>query len=252
MKISIITPTYNSSKTIYDTLMSIKNQSYKDIEHIIIDGISSDETLEICRKYSPNSILISEKDYGIYDAMNKGIKIAKGDVIGILNSDDFYDNNKIIERIVELFKQDINLSLIYGNLTYISSKNKLKKIRDWISEPYYNEFFEDSKVPPHPSLFVKKEVYNNVGAFNLKFKLAADYEFMFRLFKLYNFKSFYTNHYIVKMRIGGATSKNIINIIKQNLEIYKCWILHDYKIPRFYFFKKIINRTKQVYLTHFK
>ena len=245
MKISIITPTFNSSKTIIDTLNSINNQSYNNIEHIVIDGKSTDNTLEICRKLSPTSILISEFDNGIYDAMNKGIKIASGDIVAILNSDDFYENNFIIEKVVNYFKSDNSLDILYGNLIYISSKDKNIIVREWISEPYYDNFFENSNVPPHPSLFLKKDVYSKIGLFNLNYKLASDYEFMFRMFKLYRFNSLYINTNIVMMRLGGATSKNIGNIVRQNIEIYNCWINHGFKFPYNFFIKKLYNRINQ-------
>ena len=245
MKISIITPTFNSSKTINDTLASIQSQSYKNIEHIIIDGMSIDDTLEICRRESPSSIIISEPDNGIYDAMNKGINIASGDIIAILNSDDFYDNQFVIERVVESFNSNNSLDFIYGNLIYISSKDKNIKVREWVSESYYKNFFEDSKVPPHPTLFLKKEIYKKVGLFNLQYKLASDYDFMFRLFKLYNFNSLHINSNLVMMRLGGATSKNIRNIYKQNIEIYNCWINHGFNFPLSFFTKKVFNRISQ-------
>jgi glycosyltransferase involved in cell wall biosynthesis len=247
MKISIITPTYNSSKTISDTLNSINGQTYNNIEHIIIDGNSTDNTLEICREISPNSIIFSETDLGIYDAMNKGIKMATGDVIAILNSDDFYFDNNVLENIYNVFSLNNSIDIIYGNLLYISQQNKEKIIRDWISEPYYYNFFEDSKVPPHPTLFIKKYIYTNVGLFNLDFHLAADYDFMFRLFKLHKFNSYHINKYIIKMRLGGATSKNLKNIIFQNYEVYKCWKRNNFKFPKSFLFKKLFNRFTQFF-----
>jgi glycosyltransferase involved in cell wall biosynthesis len=247
MKISIITPTYNSSKTISDTLNSINGQTYCNIEHIIIDGLSIDNTLEICREISPNSKIFSEPDFGIYDAMNKGIKMATGDVITILNSDDFYHDENVLENIYNVFSLDNSIDIIYGNLLYVSQHNIDKIRRDWISEPYYNNFFEDSKVPPHPTLFLKKELYSTVGLFNLDFNLAADYDFMFRLFKLHNYSSYHINKYLIKMRLGGATSKNLKNIFLQNLEIYKCWKIYNFKLPRTFFFKKLLNRFTQYF-----
>ena len=245
MKISIITPTFNSSKTISDTLISIMGQTYQNFEHIIIDGFSTDNTLKICNEISPNSIIISETDFGIYDAMNKGIKIASGDIIAILNSDDFYFDNNVLDNINQAFTQDNTLDIIYANLLYVSPKNINKISRNWISEPYYQNFFEDTKVPPHPTLFIKKNVFLNVGIFNLNYKLAADYDFMFRLFKLHNFKSLYINKYFIKMRLGGATNKNISNIFIQNIEIYRCWKNNKHTIPPFFFIKKLLNKILQ-------
>jgi glycosyltransferase len=247
MKVSIITPTFNSSKTIIDTLYSINKQSYDNIEHIIIDGNSTDETVDLCKKHAPKSIIISEKDSGIYDAMNKGINMSTGQIVGILNSDDFFINEKLIETIAESFRLDNNVQIIYGNLIYVSSYDTSFSLREWISKPYYEKYFEDSNVPPHPTLFLRKEVYKLVGNFNLDYKLAADYEFMFRLFKLHNLKSLYINMFFVKMRTGGATSKNMKNILIQNYEIYKCWKFFGYKLPFFFFINKILNRASQFY-----
>lgn len=247
MKVSIITPTFNSSNTIIDTLKSINNQTYDKIEHIIIDGNSTDETLNLCKKYASKSIIISEKDSGIYDAMNKGLNIATGEIVGILNSDDFYVNNELIEIIVESFRSDSDVKIIYGNLIYVSTKDTSISIREWISKPYYDRYFEDSNIPPHPTLFLRKEVYQLVGNFNLEYKLAADYEFMFRLFKLNNLKSLYINKFFVRMRVGGATSKNLNNILKQNFEIIRCWNHFGYNLPASFFFKKILNRTNQYF-----
>lgn len=247
MKVSIITPTYNSSKTIIDTINSINVQSYNNIEHIIIDGYSTDETVNLCRTHSPQSIIISEKDNGIYDAMNKGINIATGQIIGILNSDDFFINENIIETVAESFRIDNSIQIIYGNLIYVSAEDTSISVREWISKPYYDKYFEHSNVPPHPTLFLRKEVYHQVGNFNLDYKLAADYEFMFRLFKLHNFKSLYINMFFVKMRIGGATSKNIKNILIQNIEIFKCWKSFGYKLPFLFFINKALKRTSQFF-----
>ncbi len=252
VKVSIITPTFNSSKTIIDTINSINSQSYDNIEHIIIDGNSTDETVNLCKKYAPNSIIITEQDSGIYDAMNKGIKRASGEIISILNSDDFYINEHLISIIAESFRINNDVKIIYGNLIYVSSKDISISIREWISKPYYDRFFEDSNVPPHPTLFLKKEVYQLVGTFNLNYKLAADYEFMFRLFKLYNFKSLYINMFFVKMRTGGASNKNINNILYQNYEIFKSWKSLGYKVPPLFFIKKILNRITQFFIKKIK
>ena len=247
MKFSIITPTFNSSKTIIDTINSIYSQSYKNVEHIIVDGNSTDETLFLCNKYAPKSVLISENDKGIYDAMNKGILIASGDIIGILNSDDFYINENLLKIVAHTFEENEDIHIVYGNLIYVSSKNTSLSVREWVSKSYYDLYFEDSNVPPHPTLFLKKDVYQLVGLFNLNYNLAADYEFMFRLFKLHNFKSIYINMFFVKMRIGGATNKNICNVLKQNVEIYNCWKFFGFKVPLSFFIKKIINRITQYF-----
>jgi glycosyltransferase involved in cell wall biosynthesis len=246
MKISIITVVYNNENTIKDAIDSVLSQSYKNIEYIIIDGASTDQTINIIKSYEKKiTKFISEKDLGIYDAMNKGILQATGDIIGILNSDDLYENNKIIEIITNEFIKDIELDILYGNLVYVEKNDITKIVRKWISCDYDMTFFERGDVPPHPSLFLKKKVYNTVGLFDLKYKLASDYEFMLRVFKKNSFKSKYINQVFVKMRLGGATNKNFRNIYLGNLEILKAWKNNSLKIPILFIPKRILKRLFQ-------
>jgi glycosyltransferase len=245
MKISIITVSYNSSRTISDTIESVINQSYENIEHIFVDGISEDDTLSIINSYNHDKIVVSEKDEGIYDAMNKGIIASSGDVIGILNSDDLYQDATVIESVMNEFIQNPSLDIVYGDLVYVKSDDVAKVVRNWKSIPYYNNFFNNGNVPPHPSLFVKKRVYEEAGLFNLDFKLAADYEFMLRIFKKHNFRSKYINKVIVKMRLGGATNQSFKNIKKQNIEILKAWKHNQLKPPFLLMPLRIIKRLIQ-------
>lgn len=246
MNISIITVVYNNKKTILDAILSVHTQTYKNIEHIIVDGGSNDGTLEIL-KQNRNlfDILISEKDNGLYDAMNKGIKIAKGHIIGILNSDDLYNNSNIINEVMNNFIVDPSLDVIYGDIIYVKYDNINVKVRDWKSSVFDNNYFEKGKVPPHPSLFIKKSVYDNVGLFNLVFKIAADYEFMLRLFKMNTYKIKYLPLLIVKMRTGGISNKYTSNIFKQNIEIINAWKINNLKMPYYFFIYKFINKLKQ-------
>lgn len=246
MKISIITVVYNNDKTIEDAIKSVLSQSYSNIDYIIIDGGSSDKTVTIINEYKEQlGYFISEKDKGIYDAMNKGINAAKGDVIGILNSDDLYQDTTVIETVMNQFNQNPSIDVVYGDLVYVKSDNVNKVVRNWKSNPYYNSFFENGNVPPHPSLFVKKSVYEKAGFFNLDFKLAADYEFMLRIFKKHNFNSKYINRVIVKMRLGGATNQSFSNIKKQNIEILKAWNHNELKAPFLLMPLRIIKRLIQ-------
>ena len=224
MKISIITVCFNSEKTIRDTLDSIEKQDYSNMEYIIIDGGSTDNTLKILTEYSHIiTVLVSEPDSGLYDAMNKGVILSQGAVIGILNSDDLYQDSKVISDIMYEFHNNLELDITFGNLVYVKSDDTSKVVRNWISKEYYSEFFESGNVPPHPSLFVRKNVYNEAGLFDLDFKIAADYEFMLRIFKLHNFNSKYVNRLIVRMRLGGASNSSFSSIIDQNKEVLKAW-----------------------------
>lgn len=248
MKVSIITVVYNNELFIFDAINSILSQSYFNIEHIIIDGCSTDKTLNIIKSFKSDNIrLVSEPDLGIYDAMNKGINIATGDIIGILNSDDFYANNNIIEKIVGKFLEDKNLMILYGNLIYVNRENTDKVVRTWISIDYFDNFFETGNVPPHPTLFLKKNVYNIAGNFDLNYKLAADYDFMLRIFKFHNLKSLYINELFVVMRLGGASNKNLKNIIIGNLEIYRSWKKNNFNFPIFLMPLKFVKRLVQFF-----
>lgn len=246
MKISIITVVYNNKLTIREAILSVIEQTYEDIEYIIIDGGSTDGTKEILEEYRSNfTVFISEPDNGIYDAMNKGIELAKGDVIGILNSDDLYEDENVIKDVMAHFKSDPSLFILYGNLVYVKNNDVNKTVRNWISKPYYDQFFENGDVPPHPALFVRSTVYKVVGHFNLNYKLAADYEFMLRVFKKNIFKSKYINRLIVRMRLGGATNKNLKNIFNGNNEIIKAWENNKFKPPFYLMAIRLYKRLKQ-------
>lgn len=223
MKISIITATYNSEKTIADTINSVYNQTYKDIEHIIIDGNSKDKTLEIINK-TPNRVtkIVSESDKGIYDAMNKGIEFATGDIIGILNSDDFYNSPNIIGDIIDVFK-NTKCDAVYGDLEYVSVADTKKVIRFWKSKEYKKGLFRKGWHPAHPTFFVKREIYEKYGKFNLNYKIAADYEIMLRFIEKHRISVAYLPKVIVKMRVGGVSNKGIKNILQANKESYKAW-----------------------------
>lgn len=249
MKISIVTVVYNNEKTIKEAIECVLSQSYNNIEYVIIDGGSIDNTVTIINEYKDKlGYFISEKDKGIYDAMNKGINAATGDIIGILNSDDLYHNATIIEEIMGHFIKNPELDLVYGDLFYVKSENTNKVVRKWVSKQYYGKYFENGNVPPHPSLFVKRKVYEQAGFFNLKFKLAADYEFMLRIFKKHHFTSKYLNKVIVKMRLGGATNQSFSNIKRQNIEILNAWKHNELKPPLFLmpfrFFKRLMQFIK--------
>lgn len=246
MKISIITVVYNNDKTIEDAIKSVLSQSYTNIEYVIIDGGSKDKTVSIINKYKKHlGYFVSEKDNGLYDAMNKGIRYSTGDVIGILNSDDLYQDANVISDIMNQFMAHPELDLLYGDLVYVKNEDTDKVVRKWNSKNYYSHFFENGNVPPHPSLFVKNKVYKEAGLFDLQYKLAADYELMLRMFKKNDFTSKYINRLVIKMRLGGATNQSFKNIINQNKEILKSWKKNGLKAPFYLMLFRIFKRIAQ-------
>ncbi|MBO1883930.1 glycosyltransferase [Capnocytophaga sp. Marseille-Q4570] len=245
MKVSIVTPTYNSAKTIVDTILSVNKQDYANIEHIIIDGGSKDNTLELIRN-TPNRVkkIISEPDKGIYDAMNKGVALATGDIVGILNSDDFYNSNDVIAKVVKTF-QEGEYEGVYGDLEYVDARNTNRVLRYWESKAYKEGLFKKGWHPAHPTFFVKKEVYDKYGNFNLKYKIGADYEIMLRFIEKNRIKVAYIPETLVKMRVGGASNQSIKNIIKANIECYNAWKDNGLSILPFVFILKPLSKTLQ-------
>ena len=246
MKISIITATYNSATTIKDTLLSVANQTYTNIEHIIIDGSSEDNTLDIVSEFPHVNKIISEPDKGIYDAMNKGIKVATGEIIGILNSDDLLYSNSTIEIIAEAFKSQ-NISATYGNIIFFDTVNPEKITRFWKAKNYYPAFFENGELPPHPTLYVRKNVYENIGFYKLDYKIAADVEFMLRMLKIYNYKSYYINEIIVKMRNGGASTNGLKSFWIISKETKRLWKENGLKFPFRLYFSRPYRRIIQLF-----
>ena len=209
MKVSIITIAYNSAETIEDTIKSIVTQDYSNIEYIIIDGGSTDKTLSIVDKFKDSiTTIISEPDKGIYDAMNKGVQNATGDIVGILNSDDIYADNKVVSRIVEAIG---NKDSIYADLVYVDRDNTDKVTRYWKSGKYRKGIFKKGWMPPHPTFFIKKSCYDQYGTYNLQLKSAADYELMLRMLHKHNISVAYLPEVITKMRVGGQSNATLLN-----------------------------------------
>ena len=220
--ITIITATFNSAQTVKDTLISVGRQTFQDIEHIIIDGASTDNTLDIVAAYPHVNTVISEKDNGIYDAMNKGIRLATGDVVGILNSDDIYAHNRVLESIARLFK-DPNVQIVYADLQYVKADNLNKVVRHWKSGEYSSQNFFYGWMPPHPTFFVRRELFDECGLFDTSFKSAADYELMLRFLVRYDIPATYLPEVIVKMRNGGMSNASFKNRWRANREDRRAW-----------------------------
>lgn len=226
MKVTIITPCYNSSSTIADTLRSVSQQTYPFIEHIIIDGASTDNTLEIVKQFQHVAAIVSEKDKGIYDAMNKGIEKSTGDLIGILNSDDFYQDEKVIEDVVALFASSRS-DTVYGDLLYVNPDNTHKVERNWKAGKYRASSFLWGWMPPHPTFFVRRELYAKFGKFDLALRSAADYELMLRLLYKHQVSTSYLPRVLVRMRSGGNSNASLRNRWKANQEDRKAWAMNN-------------------------
>ncbi|MBU2927574.1 glycosyltransferase family 2 protein [Winogradskyella psychrotolerans] len=223
MKVSIITATYNSAETIAVCMASVLNQTYSNIEYIIVDGGSKDATIEVIKKATTsntNVVFKSEPDQGIYDALNKGVQRATGDVIGFVHSDDFLANPNIIADIVEQFTTE-GVDGVYGDLHYVAFDDTDKIIRNWVSQPFTKKLLKQGWMPAHPTLFLKKHIYDTYGSFNINYKIAADYDFILRIFKQADLRFFYLNKTIIKMRVGGVSNNSIKNIIKKTKEDLK-------------------------------
>ena len=247
MKISIITPTFNSANTIQTNLDSIKAQSFKDYQLIIIDNNSTDETIDIIKKNKiPNVKFLIEKDLGIFDAINKGIKLSDHEVISVLHGDDFYNDENVLQNIVGAFNKDKDNSIVYGNLIYVKKNDIKTTLRYWKPGAYNKNSFFKGWHPPHPSFFTKRKLFKDYGYYNLQNGNSADVELMFRFLHNHNLKSVYLNKILVKMRYGGASNKDIFSIIKQNIQIIRFLKINRsiYKIVMF-ILSKFKDRLKQ-------
>lgn len=231
MKISIITATFNSAQNISEALVSISAQSFQDVELVVIDGASTDRTVEIIKNtFSGELKIISEKDKGIYDALNKGIRAATGNIIGFVHSDDFLASTDILAKIAIIF-QDQKVDGVYGDLHYVQKEDTSKVIRYWKSEAFTPELLKKGWMPAHPTLFLKKEVYEKHGLFNLAYNIAADYELILRIFSDPSLKFSYLPQVITKMRVGGASNHSLKNIKLKSQEDLRALRANGIKNP---------------------
>lgn len=212
MKVSIITATYNSAATVLDTVKSVLSQNYSDIEYIIIDGNSKDGTMELLQPYlSRISRVVSEPDKGIYDAMNKGMALATGDIIGILNSDDFFTSDDVVESLVKEFGADSELQAVYGDVHFVQDPYLDVCVRYYSSAIFSPRMFRFGFMPAHPSFYMRRECFLKYGGYDLKYKIAADYEYLVRLIYRNQIKIKYLKKDFVTMRVGGVSTRNLKN-----------------------------------------
>ena len=212
MKVSIVTVSYNSAQTLGDTMKSVLEQTYHDIEYIVVDGGSTDNTIAIIHQYESQfgdrMKWVSEKDNGIYDAMNKGIQMATGDVVGILNSDDFFTSSDVIERMVAGFDSD-NTDAVYGDIHFIHDGNPEKCVRYYSSKPFRPLWLRFGFMPAHPSFYCRRELFDKAGLYKTDYKIGSDYEMMVRLFMVHKIRAKYLPIDFVTMRTGGASTRNV-------------------------------------------
>ena len=224
MIISIITVTFNSSKTLRDTIRSVLSQSFLDIEYIIVDGLSNDKTVDIIKEYEPlfqgRLKWISETDNGLYDAMNKGIRMATGDIVGIINSDDFYHREDIIEKVVEVFKTS-TVQAVYGDVRFVRSNNLDKTVRYYSSKYFFSSLFRYGFMPAHPTFFTYRHYFKEFGFYKADYKIAADYELLIRFLYIHHLKSRYLALDFMKMRMGGASTASVKSNMLLNKEIVR-------------------------------
>jgi glycosyltransferase involved in cell wall biosynthesis len=219
MKISVVTAAFNAAGTIADCLASVASQTIP-VEHIIIDGASSDDTVRIVREMNPRARVLSEPDKGIYDAMNKGIRLATGDVVGILNADDFYENDRVIEKIIGAFAEH-QVDSVFADLVYVNPKNLDRIIRHYRAARFTPDKLSFGIVPPHPTFFVRKRIYEQYGCYKTDYMISSDYEMFVRLLSLHKISYFYLPESIVRMRTGGVSTKNLRHQWIGNKEIVR-------------------------------
>lgn len=249
MQISIITVVYNNAGTIEDAILSVASQKYPHIQYVIVDGGSTDGTLSVIERHRDKlGKIVSEHDYGIYDAMNKGLRLADGEVVGTLNADDFYADTTVIEQVASVFR-DPDVDACYADLIYVDRATASKVIRYWKSRPFRDGLFAEGWCPPHPTFFVRKRVYETYGCFDLSYKLATDVELMMRFLEAKKIRTVHVPRIWVKMRTGGTSNKSVRNIFMQNINIARAARQHNVPFNSVTFLvKKLINRARQFFV----
>ena len=247
MRISIITACFNSGATIADTLKSVSAQGYGGLEYIIADGGSTDNTLALVKEHGHRvSQVISGPDGGIYDALNKGIKAATGDIVGILHSDDIYADASVLQKVAE-FMAARGVDSCYGDLVYVDRGDISKTVRCWRSGEYNRENFRRGWMPPHPAFFLKRAVYGKYGLYDLAFPLASDYELMLRMLYRHGVTTAYLPEVLVKMRCGGASRAGLINTGRMLIENYRAWQGNGLPVNPLTFLLKPLSKLRQFY-----
>jgi glycosyltransferase involved in cell wall biosynthesis len=245
MKISIITTVFNAVTTIEDTIRSVINQTHTDFEHIIVDGSSTDGTLDVVDEYRTHiARILSEPDRGVYDGMNKGLRMATGDVIGFLNADDIYANDDVLAHVAEVMS-DSHIDACYADLVYVDKDDPQRVVRYWKSQPYTEGLFLKGWMPAHPTFFVRRSVYERLGGFDLTYPRQSDFELTMRFMHVNNINTVYVPEIFVRMRTGGLSNSSWRGVLKGNLEAYWACKKHAPRTTPFFMIKKIISRFPQ-------
>jgi glycosyltransferase len=231
MKISIITACYNSAATVVDTLKSVSGQGYVDIEHIIVDGGSTDNTLALVKEHGKRvARVISGPDSGIYDALNKGIKASTGEITGILHSDDAYQDENSLNRVAETFKGS-GADSCYGDLVYVKRDDAARVVRRWRAGAYKATRFRNGWMPPHPAFFLKRSCHEKYGLYDTSFPIAADYELMLRMLYRHGISSVHIPEVLVRMRAGGTSNPGLLTTARCLKENYRAWKVNGLELP---------------------
>ncbi len=247
MKVSIITTTYNTGKTVGDTIESVLGQTYPDIEYIIVDDRSTDDTLDIVNKYSDRvTKIVAAEHSGIFGALNVGVRLATGDIVAILNSDDFYMTNDVIETVVNRFKES-GADCVWGDMIVVDKKDTTKIVRTWKSCAYVDGAYRKGWHPPHPTFFVKRSMYEKYGYFRTDLWTSADYELVLRFLEKYKITSSYIPKVLTVMRNGGSSTKSLFNWVRGNIGSYRAFRLNGLPVSPLFIFRKPLSKVRQFF-----
>jgi len=248
MRISVITVVKDGADTIADNFESVLAQTHRDIEHIVIDGASTDDTMRVVERYADRlAVVVSEPDDGLYDAMNKGIALATGEIIATLNADDVYADPTVLETVAKEF-EDPDVEATFGNLVYVDRNNIDRVVRYWESQPYKLGLFERGWIPAHPTFFVRANVYERFGAFNTDYKIQSDFDLCLRFLRVHRIRSRFIPMIMVRMRMGGVSNRSLGSILAGNLESFRSCRAHGLRVnPVTFFAKKWLSRLPQFF-----
>jgi glycosyltransferase involved in cell wall biosynthesis len=226
MKVSVVTAVFNSRETVLDALRSVGSQDHADVEHLVIDGASSDGTTQLLRGHGGIDVLVSERDAGIYDALNKGIGMASGEVVGFLHADDLYADERVLSRIAHAFT-DPRVEAVYGDLVYVRKSDPARVVRRWVAGTFRPSRLAWGWMPPHPTFYVRRAVYQRLGQFDTRYRIAADYDCMLRFLGKGGVHTAYIPEVLVRMRTGGTSNRSLSNIARKSLEDYRALRRND-------------------------